>query len=133
MSREDVDVARRFTDAYAAEDWATTSELLDEEHELVVDPSHPHAGVYRGREGAREYFRAWLGAFTERRWEVETVAPLGDDVVVIGREYLRGKGSGVPTERRTAVVHTVSHGRTIRSRLYGELSSEELKALLRQE
>ncbi len=133
MPREDWDVARSFTEAYAAEDWATTMELLDDEHELVVDPGHPNAGVYRGREGAREYFRAWLGAFTARRWEVEEVAPAGDAVVVIGRECGRGRTSGVPIERRTAVVHTIRGGKIVRSRLYGELSSEDAEALLRGE
>lgn len=132
MSRQDIEVARRFTEAYAAEDWPTTFELLDDEQELIVDPNHPHAGTYRGHEGVREYFRSWLGAFTDRRWEIEEVTPLVRDVLVIGREQLRGKGSGLLTQRRTAVIHTVRHGKIVRSRLYGDLSSEELKALRRQ-
>ncbi len=79
MSRENVEVVRSFTEAYGAEDWPTTSRFLDDEHELVVDESHPHSGTYRGRAETREFFRSWLGAWTDRRWDVEQIRPIGDD------------------------------------------------------
>jgi ketosteroid isomerase-like protein len=128
MSRENVELVRRFAEAYGAEDWATTSRLLDDQHELVVDESHPHSGIYKGRAETAKYFRSWLGAWTDRRWNVEQLLPVGDDVVVIGREQLRGKASGVKTERRSAVVHTVLEGRIVRSRLYND-PSEALEAV----
>ena len=118
MSRENVEVARRFTEAYAAEDLPTTFDLLAEDHVLVVAADHPHSGVYRGHAGVREYFRSWLGAWTDRTWDIESVTAEGGDVVVVGRERLRGKGSGVVTERRSAVVHSVRDGKIVRTRLY---------------
>ncbi len=121
MSVDPVAIVRRFTEAYGAEDWDATFELLDERHELVVDENSPHGGVYRGKAATQDYFRSWLGAWTDREWHVEEVRPVGDDVLVVGRENLRGKGSGVVTERRSAVVHTVRDGKIARSRLYNEV------------
>ena len=120
MSRENVEIVRRFAEAYAAEDWPTTFELLDERHVLEVDSNHPHAGTYHGHAGVRAYFRSWLGAWTDRSWDVEELRPVGSDVVGIGREVLRGKSSGAVTERRSAVIHTVCNGKIVRTRLYAD-------------
>ena len=123
MAAKPEDVARRFTEAYAAEDWDQTFELLDDEHVLEVDERSPEAGVYHGHDGVRRYFRRWLGTWTDRSWEIVRVEPAGDDVVIVGIEHMRGKGSGIELSRRSAVVHTVRDGKVVRSRIV--LDSEE--------
>lgn len=129
VSESDIELARRFHQAFAAEDWAATFELLAPDHELIIDPSHPDAGVYRGHAGARKYYGTWLGTFSERSWTVEAIAPSGDDVTVVGREHGRGKGSGVPVERIVAVTHSISDGQITRTHHSAQLTEDQARAL----
>jgi ketosteroid isomerase-like protein len=56
--------------------------------------------------------------FEELRVEPEEFRDLGDDVLVIGRLYARGRDSGVEIESATAWLITLRGGRLVRSRDY---------------
>jgi ketosteroid isomerase-like protein len=54
-----------------------------------------------------------LEAWDERRIEPEEFIDAGDQVVVLQREYRRGRGSGVELETDTAVVFEVREERVV--------------------
>ncbi len=89
----------------------------------VAKLAHPEVTLY-GTVGGLEESRIEVGieaiakvfwgddleAWDERRLEPERFVDAGDQVVVLLREYLRGRGSGVELENRTALVIDVSDG-----------------------
>jgi ketosteroid isomerase-like protein len=94
---------------------------------VVVDHDIPDAGDYRGHEG----FRKWLLEDWGSAWESYTIEPeqyvdAGDSVVSVFTLTARGKGSGVETRRRNAIVNTVQNGRIARVEYY--TTEEEARA-----
>ena len=113
MSQENVEVVRRCCDAFVRGDFELALAALDPE--IEYDLTHfPDGRVYRGREGVREAFRIWLGAWDDYRQEQDEFIDAGDRVVVSVRERGRGKGSGVTLERRTFGIWTLSGGKAVR-------------------
>jgi len=67
-------------------------------------------------------------AWSEWRFEPERFIDAGDQVVVFGRVVAKGRGSGAPIERASAVVLTVRDGRIASSQVYPD-RAEALKAV----
>jgi ketosteroid isomerase-like protein len=115
MSQENVEIVRRAYDASLRSDWNSLSEL--------VDPNFEFRGTVGGLEegriarGAQQFMEVFekedLDAWEERRFEPEDFIDAGDCVVVLQREYRRGRGSGVELEAETAVVFEVRGGRVV--------------------
>jgi ketosteroid isomerase-like protein len=118
MSQENVEVVRRSLDAFQRGDFDAAMEALDPRVEY--DLTHfPDGKVYLGHDGVREAFRIWLGTWEDYRQEIDEVIDLGEDeVVVVLREFGRGKGSGIEVERPTAGVWTLRDGKAVRIRFY---------------
>ena len=118
MSQENVEVVRRSLDAFQRGDFDAAMEALDPR--IEYDLTHfPDGKVYLGHDGVREAFRIWLGTWEDYRQEVAEVIDLGEDeVVVVLREFGRGKGSGIEVERPTAGVWTLRDGKAVRIRFY---------------
>jgi ketosteroid isomerase-like protein len=70
--------------------------------------------TYRGREAAFTAYRAWMDCWEEYRREPKEIVDLGDGVLILVRESGRGKGSGIPTEARIAMLLTFRRGRVIK-------------------
>jgi len=84
------------------------AKLCDPQIEWVEDPSRADARTYRGHEGVLRSFEAWLEQFSAYGFELERVADLGgDDVLVIATERGEGEASGAPVSSRIHVVVTV--------------------------
>ena len=120
MSRENVEVARHAYDAFLRSDWNTLSELIDPDFEFRGTVGGLEEGrIARGAQQFREVFeREDLDAWDERRFEPENFIDAGDCVVVLQREYRRGRASGVELETETAVVFEVRGGRVVRIQGY---------------
>jgi ketosteroid isomerase-like protein len=120
MSQRNVELVREAFEAFDAGDWERTAQLTDPEvvmHGTVGGLSEGQ--VARGLAQIREMFEAEdLEAWEERRLEQEELLDAGDEVVVLMREYRRGKGSGVELETETAVVVAVRDGRVVRIQGY---------------
>jgi ketosteroid isomerase-like protein len=118
MSQENVEVVRRSLDAFERGDFDAAMEALDPR--IEYDLTHfPDGKVYLGHDGVREAFRIWLGTWEDYRQEIDEVIDLGEDeVVVVLREFGRGKGSGIEVERPTAGVWTLRDGKAVRIRFY---------------
>jgi ketosteroid isomerase-like protein len=128
MSGENVEVVRGSIEAFRAGDYERALEALDPE--IEYDLTHfPEGKVYRGHHGVREAFRIWMGAFEAYRQELDELIDAGEDeVIAVVREFGRGKGSGVETERSTAGVWTLRDRKAIKIRFY-ETKAAALEAV----
>jgi ketosteroid isomerase-like protein len=89
---------------------------LDALHpEISYELTHfPDGEVYRGHDGVREVFRAWLGTWEDYHQTREEIIDAGESVVVAERESGRGKGSGLHLDRLTFGVWTLKEGKVVR-------------------
>jgi ketosteroid isomerase-like protein len=115
-----VEVVREAFESYLSGDFEKTAQLLDPEVEFHGTVGGLEEGrVARGLpEAVRVFEEEDLEAWEERRLEAEEFIDAGDNVVVLMREYRRGRGSGVELETDTAVVCAVSAGRVVRIQGY---------------
>ena len=115
MSQENVELVRRAYDASLRSDWDSLSELMDPDFEFRGTVGGLEEGrIARGAQQFMEVFeKEDLDAWEERRFEPEDFIDAGDCVVVLQREYRRGRGSGVELEAETAVVFEVRGGRVV--------------------
>ncbi len=129
MSQENVEIVRRTVDAILRGKWEEAAQLLDphaEGHGTVGGLSE--GTVVRGVTQFRQSFEQEdAEAWDERRLEAEEFIDAGDRVVVLVREFRRGRGSGVELETDTAVVFEVRDGRVVRIQGYMD-RAEALKA-----
>jgi uncharacterized protein len=129
MSQENVEIVRRTVEAILRGDWEQAAHLLDpdaEGHGTVGGLSEGE--VLRGVTQFRQSFEQEdAEAWDERRLEAEEFIDAGHRVVVLVREFRRGRGSGIELETDTAVVFEVRDGRVVRIQGYMD-RAEALKA-----
>jgi ketosteroid isomerase-like protein len=117
MSQENVELVRQgltSVDAF----WALfDDDIVFETHNyptLAVDVD----AVYVGREAVIRACSQYWGTFVDYHFDAEELIDAGSSVVVVAFETGRGKGSGVPVERRYAQVWTFRRGRIIRWEMF---------------
>jgi len=120
VSQENVEIVRRVYESSLRSDWDSMSELIDPDFEFRGTLGGLEEGrIARGEQQFREVFeKEDLDAWEERRFEPEDFIDAGDCVVVLQREYRRGRASGVELELDTAVVFEVRGGRVVRIQGY---------------
>ena len=119
MSEQNIEIVRRIHEAWGREGTPIGSGLLDPEVEWVNPPDAVEKGVRRGldefgraAESVEETFRP--------RLEIERIAAVGDEVVVIATLHGRGTGSGLEVARRQGYVWTIHDGKAVRFRWFNE-------------
>ncbi len=76
------------------------------------DASHGHEAIDKA-------VTRYVGAFEDYAYEVERLTDLGSGAILaVVTETGRGKGSGVPVNRRFATLYTVIHGKIARTTLF---------------
>ena len=128
VSRENVDVVRRATEAHRRHDNQTVLGLYDPEVEMEMRDLDGSIHIYHGLDGVRTFYRDFLEALTDRTTTVDEWIDAGNDVIAILRVTGRGRKSGAPFERREAHVWTVRDGKLWRLRIYAT-RAEALKAV----
>ena len=116
MSQENVEAVRRGI-ASAESFWA----LLDEDVVWEIPPEIELPDIPRrivGRQEVIEGTRHYWGTWDEYRLDAEELIDAGSSVVLVVQERGRGRGSGIPFERRWAQVWTFRQGRLIRWELF---------------
>jgi ketosteroid isomerase-like protein len=127
VSQDNIEIVRNAFDVIygsTSESTATGSSMRDSKRAAgVLDPNVEVRGtigglwegrIARGLSEMRNSFEAEdLEAWEERRLEPQRFLHIDDRVVVLMREYRRGRGSGIEVETDTAVVFTVRDGRVI--------------------
>ena len=66
--------------------------------------------VYRGHDGYRRFWRLWLDAFEDIRWDPEEIVDFGEKVLVAARQSARGSGSGVAVSEYVFQLYTLRRG-----------------------
>jgi ketosteroid isomerase-like protein len=103
MSQQNVEIVRRMFDAFTDRgDLRASAELLDDN--IVFDTrgmeweDEDFVRVYFGREGVREFWRAWLPVWSDMRIDVQWMRGVGDRVLVWLHQCQVGRVSGLPVE-----------------------------------
>jgi ketosteroid isomerase-like protein len=126
MSRENVELVRSVTEAWQRREQEATFEHVAPDvewdatgiGELIPDL----AGIYRGHDGIRTYWRRWLAAWRDLQFEIEDVRDGGDEVVLLVRNQRQwGRRSGIESRVPPyGAVFTVRGGQIARVRWFGE-------------
>jgi len=107
MSQENVELVRRVFEAVNRHDIGALDALLSEDMEFHSVLVASEGGVFRGRQGIRDYFAEFDAAFAEFQTEIEEVIDTGQDrVVALVKFTARGKGSGVTLDQHFGMVLT---------------------------
>lgn len=129
MAERNVEILREVIDAFNSGDVDHILTFVHRDFEGVVPPEFSaEPDTYRGHDGVRRYFRTFVDAMDEIRFEPERFWDAGDAVVVTMRLTARGRLTSIPVEQRFAQVWTVRDGRAMSARSYGSLS-EALEAV----
>jgi ketosteroid isomerase-like protein len=106
------------------------AQLCDPNVEWAEDPQRADRRIYRGHAGVRESWERWLEAFEEYSYEIEQIIDCGDDVLVVGREQVRGAASGAALSTRNCAVMTIRDGKLLRYReFYDERAARQAVGL----
>jgi ketosteroid isomerase-like protein len=122
-------LARVITRAYAAANRRDFELIL-----TANDPGsyeyHPSADylppdmdtVYYGHDGYRRFWRQWLDAFEDIRWDPEEMIDFGAKALVTTRQSGHGSGSGVAVSQPVFQVFTFRGGLVIRQEDFSDRS-----------
>jgi ketosteroid isomerase-like protein len=117
MSRENVDLVMSLYAAVERRDYESPFEVLDED--VVWDMTGfglpDLAKVYRGHDGIREFWLAWLSAWETVEFTALEVEDHGDYVIVEVSQRNRGRGSGLAVDFHYFQTSTVRDGKVVAS------------------
>jgi ketosteroid isomerase-like protein len=102
-NRRDFELVLTFNDP-ALYEYRPSVELLPPDMETV----------YHGHEGYRQFWRLWLEAFEDIRWEPEEILDFGDKALVTTRQSGTGSGSGIAVSEPVFQLFTFRQGLVIR-------------------
>ena len=119
MSQENVEIFNRSLRAFQNGDFEAWVDSFAEGGDFIPQRA-PIQGEYRGHEGIRRFL-----ADNEENFDVfepfgYDVRDCGDRVLAIGTLRVRGKGSGVEIEVRSAIVVAYRDGKAIRFQDFGD-------------
>ncbi len=119
MSEKNIEIVRQVYECVNRRDWDRLAELMDphvEQHGTVG--GFGEGIVHRGLSQIRQMYEGDEEAWDAQRIEPEKLFEAGDRVVVLQREYQRGKGSGVELVVETAAIVDLRDGRIVRMQGY---------------
>jgi ketosteroid isomerase-like protein len=122
MSEENVRLAGQVMEALGLRDLERLNRLADTgvEWRSFFAELGQHGGVYRGRDGTRQYMRDLDDAWEIVRADVDEQIGVGDIVVLVGRMHYRGRASGAETETAAGWMLKFSRGKLVRFRAFRE-------------
>jgi ketosteroid isomerase-like protein len=115
MSEGNAESLRR---ALAAGDPEALFALLAPDVEWDYVGAFPESATYYGPDAVRRFFGQWSGAFEDFGFEAEEVVEGEDHVLVLLRQWGRGKETGAQVENRTWQVFTFRDGKIVHCRGY---------------
>ena len=111
MSRENVKIARRATEALNDSDVESWLAYWDPSIKWHTTGEFPDSGVYEGRKGVRRLYKELEADLDGVRYEIEEIRGAGGWVVATGRVTGRGRIAGVPFEQPLAFATRLHKGR----------------------
>jgi ketosteroid isomerase-like protein len=113
VSRKNVELVMSLYDAVQRRDYESPFQACD--NDILWDMSGfglpDMAKVYRGHDGLREFWLAWLAAWETIEFKTLSAEEHGDHVIVEVEQRNRGRGSGVPVEFHYFQAFTVRNGK----------------------
>jgi ketosteroid isomerase-like protein len=129
MSRENVEIVRALAESFQRRDHERAFDFYDPEIEWdasrAAEVIPDLAGLYRGYEGVRAYWRRWLSAWRDLQFEIQEIRDEGDNVVLLIRNQRQwGRHSGIATEFAPyGMVFTIRGGKVVRVCTYPDQES----------
>jgi ketosteroid isomerase-like protein len=114
MSRENVEVVRRFFDAYNARDESAWLQLIAHDFRFESAFAGFEGRAYEGPAGFARYFVDLDEAWSTFQVEPEAIRDAGPDRVIgYSRVHATGKGSGVAISPSITVVYRLRDGKIV--------------------
>jgi ketosteroid isomerase-like protein len=120
VSPENVEIMRRAFDAFNRQDAEAGQAVLAADVLWEVAIGGPDDGLYRGRAGVRQWFRAWTAVLDDIRYDVDELTDAGDDVFAAVVAVARGRKSRLETRRQFFAVYTFRDRLIVRVRVFSE-------------
>ena len=117
MSQENVEIVRRSVQAVQQGDLEVALESLAPSF-VLIDPTRVDATEYYGRAGVEKWFAEWWSIWDDWRFVVDRFIDAEPNVVMLGRQWGRGKGSGIEAEQPFGQVWTLQDGMVLRVRYF---------------
>ena len=108
---QNIDVVRRFTDAFNRRDFDALTDEVDPEIQLHEWPAAPGAQSYSGPDGLRRAVENWFESWEWMQVEIEDLEEADGRVLVTFHQRAQGKGSEVEVEIRSWNVCSFQDGR----------------------
>ena len=119
MSQENVDAVKGLFAAFADRDLDAAARVLDPNVEIrPAIVGGPEGVVYRGLRGNAQFWADVDTAWAEFRVDPQEFRDLGKQVLVLGRAFARGPGSGIGLDQAGAWIAEVRGKRIIRFRSF---------------
>ena len=129
MSQENVEIVRRYYEAYAQGGFDPGWSIGATSHHRPGKDGIDDPGPIRGKNDMRKHIRDWIDTFDDFWFEAVELIDAGEDtVVVVERFGGRAKLSGVETDQTSGVVLTIREGKIARCREYAT-RAEALEAV----
>jgi ketosteroid isomerase-like protein len=132
MAEGDPERLRRGYEAFNAGGVPAILDRLDPDIHIRERGTVPDRASYHGREGVKKFFDVIIEAFDDVRYEVEEVTDKGAHVIVILRQIVHGRGSGIRMGGRTVHLWEMRNGRPIALTIFGT-PEQALAAIARDE
>jgi ketosteroid isomerase-like protein len=123
MSQENVDLVKRFVDAFNERELETFAAMTTPDFEWTTSMMAIEGEVFWGREGIDTYFKRMREVWDDFQGIAHDYRDLGDRVLWLGRLEGRGRGSGVPVSTSLDIVFDIRGGKI--SRMHSYLDHDE--------
>ncbi len=118
MSQQNVELAKRLTDAFNRRDVEVFAGMTTPDFEWSTSMMAVEGEVFWGREGIDTYFGRMVDAWDEFRATAEELRDLDDRVLWRGRIDGRGRISGVPVDAPLDILFHFRDGKISRMRSF---------------
>jgi ketosteroid isomerase-like protein len=103
MSEENVEAVKTLFAAFADRDFEAAAKVLDPSVEIrPAIVGGPEGVVYHGPDGMRQFWADVDAAWAEFRITTEEFQELDGEILVLGRAFARGRGSGITLDAPAA-------------------------------
>jgi ketosteroid isomerase-like protein len=119
MSQENVELVRRFIDAWSAHDREEMFRYLHPDAVFHSAITNVVGQTFEGREEIVAVFERWEQEWSEIYWEVDEYIDVDDhQVVTMHRVIATGRNSGIQTVRELGGVIEIRDGLVVRQWIY---------------
>ena len=128
MSQENIEAVRVLFAAFADRDFEAAASVLDPAVEIrPAIVGGPEGVVYYGPDGMRQFWTDVDAAWAEFRITPEEFRELDGEIIVLGRAFARGPGSGIALDAAVAWIAELRGGRIVRFQSFSS-QQEDLEA-----